>query len=56
MQTGAGAEESQRLIEEIQNSGVVEAQDAAQSAPARDENMTEATAPPTAATPPVTRG
>ena len=55
MQTGANAEESQRLIEEIQHTGVVEAQDAAQSAPARDENMTDGTQPPTVATPPITR-
>lgn len=55
MQTGASAEESQRLIEEIQNTGVVEAQDAAQSAPARDENMSEGTEPPSVATPVIER-
>ena len=41
MQTGSSAQESQRLIEEIQNTGVVEAQDAAENAPARDENMAD---------------
>ena len=55
MQTGSDAQESQRLIEEIQHTGVVEAQDAAESAPARDENMTDGTPPPVAATPPITR-
>ena len=55
MQTGANAQESQRLVEEIQNTGVVEAQDAAENAPARDEEMTDDTQPPTTATPPITR-
>lgn len=55
MQTGSSAQESQRLIEEIQNTGVVEAQDAAESAPARDENMTDGAQPSSAATPPITR-
>lgn len=56
MQTGSNAEESQRLIEEIQNTGVVESQDAAESAPARDEDVTERTEPPTIPTPVITRG
>ena len=55
MQTGSSAQESQRLIEEIQNTGVVESQDAAESAPAHDENMTDGTEPPMTATPPITR-
>lgn len=46
MQTGENAEESQRLIEEIQNTGVIESQDAAESAPTRDENMTSDAEPP----------
>ena len=33
MQTGSDAQESQRLVEEIQNTGVVEAQDAAKTRP-----------------------
>lgn len=55
MQTGSNAQESQRLIEEIQNTGVIEAQDAAESAPTRDEDMTDGTEPPTIPTPVITR-
>ena len=55
MQTGSNAEESQRLVEEIQHTGVVEAQDAAENSPARDENMTDGTEPSTVATPPIRR-
>lgn len=56
MQTGSNAEESQRLIEEIQNTGVVESQDAAETAPARDEDMTDGTEPPSVPTPVIERG
>ena len=56
MQTGSSAQESQRLIEEIQNTGVIEAQDAAESAPARDENMTDEDEPTTIPMPVITRG
>ncbi len=56
MQTGSSAQESQRLIEEIQNTGVVEAQDAAESAPAREEDMDSKDEPPTIPTPVITRG
>ena len=56
VQTGADAQESQRLIDEIQNTGVVEAQDAAQNAPARDENMTDSDEPTTIPMPVITRG
>ncbi len=55
MQTGANAQESERLIEEIQQHGVVESQDAADAMPTRDENMTDDIQPPTTATPPIRR-
>lgn len=55
MQVGTDAQESQRLVEEIQNTGVVEAQNAAENAPARDENMTDGTEPPTIPMPVITR-
>ena len=41
MQVGSDAQESQRLIEEIQNTGVIQSQDAAESATAHDEKMSE---------------
>lgn len=55
MKIGADAQESERLIEEIQNTGVIESQDAAQSAPAPDQNMTDGTEPPSVPTPIITR-
>ena len=55
MQVGQDAEESERLVEEIKNTGVIESQDAAESAPARDEAMTDGTEPPTIPTPVITR-
>ncbi len=55
MQVGADAEESQRLVEEIQNTGVVESQDAAQAAPAPDQNVTDGTEPPQIPMPVVAR-
>ena len=55
MQIGQDAETSDRLVEEIQNTGVVESQDAAQNAPAREEAMTDGTEPPSIPTPVITR-
>ena len=46
MQVGADAEQSARLVEEIKNTGVIESQDAAQAAPAPDQEMTEDETPP----------
>ncbi len=56
VQVGSDAQESQRLIEEIQNTGVIESQDAAQNAPTTDEDVTDGTEPPTIPTPVITRG
>ena len=55
MQTGADAQESERLVEEIQNTGVVESQDAAQAMPARDENMTDGIQMPSEPAQPIRR-
>ena len=55
MKIGQDAEESERLVEEIQQTGVVQSQDAAQSAPATDEDMTDGTEPPSIPTPVITR-
>ncbi len=54
-QTGADAQESERLVEEIQNTGVVESQDAAQSMPAHDENVSDVVQSPSALSKPITR-
>ena len=55
MQVGADAQESQRLIEEIKNTGVAESQDAAEAMPAPAEAMTDGTEPPSVPTPVITR-
>ncbi len=55
MQTGANAQESERLVEEIQQSGVVESQDAAQAMPAHDENVTDGVQMPSESAKPITR-
>ena len=55
MQVGQDAEESQRLIEEIQQTGVVESQDAAQNAPPADENMSDGTEPSSIPSPVIER-
>ena len=55
MQVGQNAEESERLVEEIQQTGVVESQDAAQNAPSPDENMAEGTESPSIPTPIIAR-
>ena len=55
MQIGADAEQSQQLVEEIQNTGVVQSQDAAENAPARDENMSQGDEPPSIPLPVITR-
>ena len=56
MQIGQNAEESERLVEEIQQTGVVQSQDAAQNMPAPDKDVTEGTEPPSIPTPVITRG
>ena len=55
MQIGQNAEQSDRLVEEIQQTGVVQSQDAAENAPAHDENMTDGTQPPSVPTPVIER-
>ena len=55
MQIGADAEQSARLVEEIKHTGVAESQDAAQTAPAPNENMTPGDEPPSIPTPIITR-
>ena len=55
MQVGAAAETSERLIEEIQHTGVVQSQDAAQATPAPDQDMTEGNEPPSTPVPVITR-
>ena len=55
MQTGANAQESERLVEEIQNTGVVESQDAAQATPAHDENVTDGVQMPSEPAKPIRR-
>ena len=56
MQTGASAQESERLVEEIQQTGVVESQDAAQATPSPDKDMTDGTQPPATPNPVIRRG
>lgn len=54
-QVGADATESQKLVEEIRNTGVIQSQDAAENVPAHDENMSDGDEPPQIPMPIITR-
>ena len=55
MQVGQNAEESERLVEEIQQSGVIESQDSAQAALSPEENVADDSEPSSISLPVITR-